>query len=253
MKILMYDLAREQSWVSEYWRRILPDIRELGCPSICNSTWELTKGALFENQWERAAAATAVYEGKSRADFNKRFFGSARADQYRLQHLLGDEELAKIHPVFGGSFVRHAFMGTESAWLFYHMNAQPDTHAQWDRAMLRVRRARKIVRQIQRAATRRKEYLRHLDLPLDLFEVMHERVRTLGTIRAAVDRIYPHRLGASPGTRLLRQVIRTLARHIARCEKLAERFELLQRTRGCTHLDAFRLRRQIRDLQILKG
>ncbi len=30
MKILMYDLAREQSWVSEYWRRILPDIRGLG-------------------------------------------------------------------------------------------------------------------------------------------------------------------------------------------------------------------------------
>src|ERR1043166_2889815 len=34
MKILMYDLAREQSWCADYWKRILPDLCSLGYTDI---------------------------------------------------------------------------------------------------------------------------------------------------------------------------------------------------------------------------
>ena len=54
MKILMYDLAREQSWVSEYWRRILPDIRDLG----------YKPGPLFTRIFD--ALLQARWEGKLR-------------------------------------------------------------------------------------------------------------------------------------------------------------------------------------------
>lgn len=62
--------------------------------------------------------------------------------------------------------------------------------------------------------------------------LMYDRTQTLAGIRAVVDRLHPHRMPAAKGTRLLTDVIRRRSQHIARCEKLAARFDSIAATRG---------------------
>jgi hypothetical protein len=251
---------------NEYWVAFFPfdqteraieplmrDARELGCPGICQSAWEMTKGALFENQWERIASAPAAFAGRRLRAFPRRFFGSARADESRLRPLLHDDELAKLHPSFRGPHLRRAFFGTDSAYFFHHLHGQPDSRPAWRRLRARLDRARKIARAVQRAGKRRRFSLEHLDLPIEVFTVMCDRIETLAGIRAAVDRLYPHRLPAARGTKLLEASVRRLSRHIALCERLAARFDRIAITRGGSQMDALRLRRQIQQLKTLRG
>jgi hypothetical protein len=234
----------------------MSEARELGCRSMCVSLWELTRGSLGDNQWERIAAAPAAFEGRPLTGFARRFFGSARADQGRLQPILDERKLKRIHPLLAGwdhgRQIRLQFMGTDSIIQFYATFGQPDTRRTLAKVMQLVRRTRPIVRDIQRAAKRRLDRLEHLDLPLELFETAYDRLETMSTVRATVDRTFPHRLSNVKGTKLLWQTVRQLSRHIARCESLASRFEQIQRTRGGTHLDGLRLRKQIGQLKTLR-
>src|ERR1051326_3209929 len=71
---------------NEYWYAFFPfdqtqnaiepfmrEAREFGCHGICQTAWEMTKGALLDNQWERVAAATALFDGKPSRNFCKHF------------------------------------------------------------------------------------------------------------------------------------------------------------------------------------
>ncbi len=251
---------------NEYWYAFFPfdqtqnaiepfmrEAREFGCPGMCQSAWEMTKGALLDNQWERVASATALFEGRRLVEFYESFFGSTRTNQAHLGSLLHEDEIAKIHPTFRGPHLRRAFFGTDSAYLFYHLHAQPDTRTSWKRLNERVVRARVVADRMKRAARRRKFYLEHLDLPIHVYEIMYDRIETLVTIRAAVDRLFPHRMPPTSGTKLLEAVIRRLSRHIANCEKLAMRFDSIAATRGGSQMDALRLRRQAKALKTLRG
>lgn len=236
-------------------RAIVPFMREaraFGCPGMCQTVWSLVQGAVFDNQWERVAAAPQIFDGKPVKDFSRHFFGSERADGNRLRPLLAERELAKLHPSFRDDGLRREFLKTDSPYLFYHRYGQPETRPALAKLLARVREARPIVHSIQRSAKRRKGNLRHLDLPLDLFETMIERVDILAELRTALDCLAPHRLPPHRGTALLRKMTRRVSRHIQRCEDLAARFDEIERVCGGTHLDALRLRRQIWTLRAVR-
>ena len=249
---LLYPFTSRVSEIAPLMR----DARELRCRSICLTTWELGKGALMENQWERIAAAPAIFEDRPLDDFARRLFGSARADQIvsALFSMNGISDACIRRWPVGiagqkrGLIFRHGFGLSLSCRVWQQGNP---TRIRQDHAEAGPNGAFPIARSIQRAATRHKTYVEHLDLPLRTFEAMHDRLEVLGAVREAVDRLHPHRLPNAEGTRLLRDLARKLTRHVVRCESLAARFEGIQRTRGGSHLDGLRLRRQIGQLKVL--
>jgi len=268
------------------------EARALGCMGICMSAWELTRGALMDNHWEHNAAAVAAYEGKgaecgsglsaatglrhskhtgrgaeaaptlghpgkavsfSRREFAARFYGSPRADYQRLKRFFDESYVRRLNPFLMSAHLRRQFGRTESGYLFYHTFAQSRLRGVLKQLAARIEPARKIVRDIQRSATSRRFYLEFLDLPLDLLEVMNDRIETLRFLREVADRLYPHRLPAAAGTRLLKAAVKRMEQHIARCEKLASRYDRLAATRGGSQLDAYRLRKQVGELRLVKG
>ncbi len=233
-------------------RPFMTEARELGCAGMCMSCWEMTKGAVFENQWKRLAAGTAIYEDKPLGNFGKTFFGSAHADESRLRPLLDESSLDKIHPCLGYAVFRKTFFA-DTPWPIYHLFGQKDAQHGMTQIMNRVRRARPIVASIRRAATRRKKSLRFLDLPLDLFEVAHHRIQTLRLMREVTGRIHPHRLPSARGAHLLKDLVRALKHHIEKSEALHQRFAEFNETQGGSIYDVLRLRRHIQMLTTVMG
>jgi hypothetical protein len=251
---------------NEYWRNFWPfdqnrkaigpfmrDARDNRCLGMGMSAWELHRGAHMDNHWERIAGATAAYEDRPLGDFSRRFFGSARADEARLKRFFDEKTVARIHPSLAIPLLRRQFCRSESAYLFYHMFGQGKIRGALREVARRIRAARPVVRDIQRSAKRRRFYLEFLDLPLDLFDVMHDRVEILHAVRATADRLYPHRLPAVAGSRLLRGTVKRLRQHIRKCELLATRYDRLTVTRGGSEVDSYCLRRQIAELRTLTG
>lgn len=233
-------------------RPFMTEARELGCAGMCMSHWEMTKGALFENHWDRLAAATAIYEERPLGNFSGKFFGSAKADQSRLRPLLDEQTLSRVHPCFSLAQFRTAFLA-DSPYQIYHVFGQADGRRGMARIQERVRRARPIVASMRRAATRRRESLRFLDLPLDLFEAAYDRIQTLRLMREITGRIHPQRLPSALGTRLLKGLVRALELHIEKSEALHKRFAELHRTRGGSVYDVMQIRRHIQALTTVKG
>ena len=218
---------------------------------VCMTAWELYYGTLMDNHWEHTAAAVA--DGNSVERFARRFFGSERADYRRLEKFYDERFLARLHPVLLTPTLRRQFGKTESAYLFYHMFGHGKTRQALRKLAQRAPAARRVIRDIRRRATRRKFYLEFLDLPLDLIDVMSERIETLAAVRETSDKLHPHRLGATAGTRMLQRTVRKLDRHVQQCKHLADRYDHLADTRGGSRLDAYRLRRQIGELLTLRG
>jgi len=250
---------------NEFWRTLYPfdqvknaiepymrDARELKCMGICMTAWELNRGTLMDNHWEHNAAAVTIYQEKPFHDFAKRFYGSPRADYQRLKRFFDERYVRRLNPFLMSAHLRRQFGRTESGYLFYHTFGKGEMARAIRELAKRIPPARKVVGDIQRRATKRKFYLEFLDLPLDLLEVMHDRIETLTIVRKAADRLHPHRLPSAVGTRLLQNTVQRLARHIQRCEKLAARYDRLAATHGGSRLDAYRLRRQTGELRLLK-
>lgn len=233
-------------------RPFMTEARELGCAGMCQSVWELTKGAAFENQWERLAAATAIYEGRPHGNFGKEFFGSELADESRLRPLLDEAAVNRVHPCFTYAVFRKTFFA-ESPYLIHHIFGQADGRRGMDAVLDRVWRARPIVASMRRAATKHRESLRYLDLPLDIFEAACDRIATLREIREVMGRVHPHRLPNATGTRLLRGLVARMERHLERSELLNRRFQEFHETRGGSVYDVMRTRRHIQALATVKG
>ena len=104
---------------------------------------------------------------------------------------------------------------------------------------------------IRGAAIRHKEFLRYIDMPLDIFEAGYHRVKSLVGLREAVDRLYPHALPDEKGTRLLNTAARKLGQHVEECEKLRDRLEEAHATRGSSMQEYFNLNQQIAELKTL--
>ncbi len=255
---------------NEYWRNFYPfdqnrnciepfmrEARQHHCMGMCMTGWEMIRGANLDTHWERVAGAIAAFEGDSLQNFSgkfcKRFFGTERCDQLRLKTFFNEKALAKLHPDFVTPNFRRQFGKTESAYLFYHMFGKGRARLAFQKLAPRIKASRPIIRDIMRAAKRRKHYFEFLDLPLDLFDVMHERIETLNFIRESADRLHPHRLPNATGTRLLRETLRKLWRHIENCEKLAKRYDRLKEAVGGTHIDPHRIRKQKGELRTLYG
>jgi hypothetical protein len=251
---------------NEFWRTLYPfdqvkaaiepymrEARELGCIGICMTAWELNRGTLMDNHWEHNAAAVAAYEGKPFRDFAKQFYGSRRADYQRLKRFFDESFVRRLSPFLMSAHPRRQFGRTESAFLFYHTFVSTRVAGAIARLAKRIKRARRTVRNIQRNATKRRFYLEFLDLPLDLLEIMDERIQTLRSVREVAERLCPHRLPVARGTRLLKQAVKRMDQHIFRCEKLAARYDRLAETRGGSRLDAYRLRKQIGELRLVRG
>jgi hypothetical protein len=115
----------------------------------------------------------------------------------------------------------------------------------------RVAKARPLVEEIRRAATRNQEFLRDLDMPLDIFEAGYGRIMALARVREALDRLYPHQLPAAQGTRLLKAAAEEMPKHIEQCARLRDRIEETRLTRGSPRQDVLNLDQQIKELKTL--
>lgn len=255
---------------NEYWRNFYPfdqnrnciepfmsEARRFRCTGMMMTGWEMIRGASLDHHWERVAGAIAAFDGDSLENFSrgfcKRFYGTERCDQLRLKKFFDEKALAKLHPDFVTPNFRRQFGKTESGYLFYHMFGKGRARPAFQKLARIIKAARPIVRDIMRSAKRRRHHFEFFDLPLDLFDVMHERIETLTLIRGCAERLHPHRLPNAAGTRLLWETLRRLERHIENCEKLAKRYDRLMEVAGGSHVDPHRLRKQKGELRTLYG
>jgi hypothetical protein len=234
-----------------YIAPLMTEARELNCTGICQTSWGLYRGICFDNEIAEVAAAPALFENRPMGNFAEYFFGSKRADRERLSSLLERSRLLEIHPLFLTNEFRTNLLQYDSAFLHYHVFGQPDALRALKAVAQRVAKARTLVEEMRRAATRHQEFLSHLDLPLDIFDIGFGRILALAKIRTVVDSIYPYRLPAPEGTRALKAAAGRLGKHIEECDRLRNRLEELRQTHGSSLRDVRNLERQIVQLKTL--
>jgi hypothetical protein len=231
--------------------------RETGCLGVCQTVWEMFNGALWDNGWHRVAAAAAAFDGQSfdSASFAGSFFGSREADPQRLREFLDERRLAAIDermPQRGT--LRAEIVRQSSAWstfyrYFHRLYGSTLDLEKIEQVGELVGKARPVVAEIQRAATKRRSFLKYLGVPLDLHKVACDRIALCRAIRETCEALHPHRVPDTEGTRRLAELQERVVEHARFCAGVAELLEGAVTEVGAPAGDARNLRSQIAELE----
>lgn len=234
--------------------------RQTGCRGICQCVWEMFNGTLFDNGWDRVAAAPAIYDGKpfSTARFAEEFYGSAKSDAQVLSEFLDQKSLAAIDESLPIRTLRMEVLGHDSAWTIYYkyfhqLYGTPLNLEKFAHLGARVEAARRLVPGIQRAATKRTAHLQFLGVPLDIHKMICDRLTLCRQLRETNIALCPHRLANEEGTRRLASLHEQAEAHIKFCTELAELLEKAVGEVGAPASDAANLRKQIANLKEVTG